>query len=200
MNYVLACVTMYSIMMVWAPLLFFPEILKCISIKRINNIHSSLCTSLCTLQAAWKRFSSASQDNVFFIIIHVPNSKPKWHQYDSWTGCIYYIFTFIFIPFYIQIHFSLNEIIKLRCTILRDGSISRCGGALLISHGMINCSQHLNHELRVQSHTVARLLPNLLMLLWASGYTQPNKKKKQSQGKSKVWVSLTTKHSRLFPD
>lgn len=38
---------------------------------------------------------------------------------------------------------------------------------------MINSSQHLHHELRVQQHAVARLPPKLLLLPGEATYTQP---------------------------
>lgn len=40
-------------------------------------------------------------------------------------------------------------------------------------HGVIDSSQHLHHELRVQQHTVARFPPKLLLLPGEATYTQP---------------------------
>lgn len=40
-------------------------------------------------------------------------------------------------------------------------------------HGVINSSQHLHHELRVQQHAIARFPPKLLLLPGEATYTQP---------------------------
>lgn len=52
--------------------------------------------------------------------------------------------------------------------------IARCHKLLWRNiHGVIDGSQHLHHELRVQQHTVTRFPPELLLLPGEATYTQP---------------------------